>query len=146
MIRPSAAVLLWMLSAVPTFAATFTVTTTADAGAGSFRQAMLDANTNPGLDAIQFNIAPGGPQIIGLAGDLPQLTDAVVIDGTTQQGFAGRPIITIDGNDVLNGIRINSTSPSTIRGLVIVDLATTGIEVIAGGGRKWFAPRNDHGT
>src|SRR5688500_169139 len=122
-----------MLLAVSTFAATFAVTTTTDAGAGSFRQAMLDANANPGLDTIQFNIVPGGPQVIAIAGGLPQLTDAVVIDGTTQPGFAGTPIVTIDGNNMLNGIRINGPSPSTVRGLVIVDFATTGIEVVAGG-------------
>ncbi len=31
-------------------AATFTVTKTNDSGAGSLRQAILDANANPGLD------------------------------------------------------------------------------------------------
>ena len=38
-------------------AATFTVTKTNDSGAGSLRQAILDANANPGLDTIAFNIA-----------------------------------------------------------------------------------------
>ena len=37
-------------------AAIFTVTTTADSGAGSLRQAILDANANPGPDEIRFNI------------------------------------------------------------------------------------------
>ena len=38
------------------YASTFTVTTTNDAGAGSLRQAILDANTNADLDTIAFNI------------------------------------------------------------------------------------------
>ena len=36
----------------------FTVTTTADDGAGSLRQAILSANTAPGADEVRFNI-PG---------------------------------------------------------------------------------------
>ena len=34
---------------------TFTVTTKADSGAGSLRQAILDANANPGADRIEFD-------------------------------------------------------------------------------------------
>ncbi|MCB2019406.1 MAG: hypothetical protein KDG44_01245, partial [Burkholderiaceae bacterium] len=37
-------------------AATFTVTNTNDSGAGSFRQAVLDANAASGLDTIDFNL------------------------------------------------------------------------------------------
>src|SRR6185503_18088522 len=44
-------------------AATFTVINTNDSGAGSLRQAIIDANTNPGLDTISFNIG-SGPQTI----------------------------------------------------------------------------------
>lgn len=36
---------------------TFVVTTLADAGPGSLRQAIIDANTNPGADAIAFDVA-----------------------------------------------------------------------------------------
>ena len=43
-----------------TFAATFTVTNTADSGAGSLRQAILDANATAGADVIEFNIASAG--------------------------------------------------------------------------------------
>ena len=39
--------------------ATFTVLNTNDAGPGSLRQAILDANATPGLDAINFNIGAG---------------------------------------------------------------------------------------
>ena len=41
--------------------ATFTVTTVADSGPGSLRQAILDANANPGADQIHFNISGTGP-------------------------------------------------------------------------------------
>lgn len=45
-------------------AAEFLVTTTADSGAGSLRQAILDANASPGADKIHFNISGVGPHVI----------------------------------------------------------------------------------
>jgi hypothetical protein len=39
--------------------ATFTVTNNADGGPGSLRQAILNANTTPGKDTINFNIKVG---------------------------------------------------------------------------------------
>ena len=76
--------------------ATFSVINTADAGAGSLRQAMLDANGSVGADVIDFNIG-GGPQTITPTSALPIITEAVVIDATTQPGFAGSPIIELSG-------------------------------------------------
>src|ERR1700687_151818 len=76
--------------------ATFTVLTTNDSGPGSLRQAILDANGNPGLDTIAFNIG-GGSQTIPPAYALPAITDPVIIDGTTQPGYSGSPLIVLDG-------------------------------------------------
>jgi hypothetical protein len=39
------------------FATNYTVTNCLDAGSGSFRQAVLDANANPGDDTINFNLS-----------------------------------------------------------------------------------------
>src|SRR5688572_6745557 len=64
--------------------ATFIVDTTADGGLGSFRQAILDANSTPGPDAIHFNIGLGGLQTISPLSGLPTITDPIVIDGSTQ--------------------------------------------------------------
>ncbi len=129
---------LWILlctalwSGSTAFAATFVVTTTADAGPGSLRQAILDANAAPGADDIHFNIGGGGPQVIAVASALPNVTDPVVIDGTTQPGFTATPIITLDGNDLLaDGLVV--LAPSTIRGLVIVDFGNNGITVVSTG-------------
>src|SRR4051794_19733889 len=73
-----------------TLLATFVVSNTADSGTGSLRDAITQANNtslHPGLDTINFNIAPGGVQTIRPASPLPTITDPVVIDGTTQPGF-----------------------------------------------------------
>ena len=73
------------------------VTDTNNAGPGSLRQAILDANANPGPDTIEFDIEPGGGQTIALTSPLPTLAEAVTIDGTTQPGWMAKPLITIDG-------------------------------------------------
>jgi len=78
-------------------AATFTVTNTNDSGAGSLRQAIDDANGTFGADRIEFNIAGAGVHTIQTATDLPDIFDNVVIDGSTQPGFAGTPLIEIGG-------------------------------------------------
>ncbi|MFN2384867.1 MAG: hypothetical protein ABR576_01010 [Thermoanaerobaculia bacterium] len=68
-------------------ATTFTVTNTADTGAGSLRQAILDANAAGGPDAIHFAIPGGGPHSITPVTVLPTISSPVTIDGTTQPGF-----------------------------------------------------------
>ena len=55
--------------------ATFTVTNTNDSGAGSLRQAILDANAQAGTDTISFNIPGGGVHTIAPATPLPTITD-----------------------------------------------------------------------
>ena len=49
----------------------YTVTTTANSGVGSLRQAILDANANGGLDTIAFDIPGPGVQTITPAAELP---------------------------------------------------------------------------
>jgi len=73
-------------------AATFTVTSNADSGLGTLRQALLDATANgtATTDYIYFNL-PGNtlPAItITLLTQLPDVTANVIIDGTTQPGGA----------------------------------------------------------
>src|ERR1041384_977469 len=75
------------LTASPLFASTFTVTNANDSGAGSLRQAILDANANVGTDTIDFDIPGTGVHTISLTtGALPDITEAVTIDGYSQPG------------------------------------------------------------
>ena len=71
-------------------AATFTVSTTGDAGAGSLRAAITSANSTSGRDSISFAIGLGGAQTITLASPLPDITEPVVIAGSTS-GRGPRP-------------------------------------------------------
>lgn len=69
---------------------------TAAANDCSLRGAIARANANVGADIISFNIPGAGVQTIAPATDLPILTDsATTIDGSTQPGYAGRPVIVI---------------------------------------------------
>lgn len=77
-------------------ASVFHVNTSVERGPGSLRQAMLDANVSPGPDRIEIAIA-SGPQTIRLASPLPEVTESVVIDATTQPGYAGTPLIELLG-------------------------------------------------
>jgi hypothetical protein len=115
----------WVMAAQPTVAATYMVTTVADSGAGSLRQAMLNADANEGLDKIVFNlpfIGPfDGPFAIVPLSALPMITDPVIIDGTTQPGYAGTPLIEINGSLLpanTDGLLITDGG-STVRGLAI---------------------------
>ena len=84
----AAVVLMLALAAAPAPGATFTVTNANDSGAGSLRQAILDANGHSGVDDIAFSIAGSGVHQIVLQSKLPIITDPVTIDGFTQPGAA----------------------------------------------------------
>src|SRR5687767_11244452 len=78
-------------------AAVIPVTTNADSGAGSLRQAILDSNASAGtVDVITFNIPGAGPHTIVLASALPDITDPVVVDATTQPGYSFLPLIELN--------------------------------------------------
>lgn len=82
-------VALAVLAAVdPASAATFVVSSTADTGTGSLRQAITDANSAGSTNAITFAIGGPGPHAIALASQLPGISGTLVIDGYSQSGSA----------------------------------------------------------
>jgi hypothetical protein len=115
---------------------TFLVTTSADAGPGSLRQALLDANASPGLDTIAFNIANGGVETIAPRSALPAIADPVLLDGTSQPGYAGTPLIMLTGANAgpnVVGLTI-SAGGCTIMGLVINGFSGRGMLLQGDGG------------
>ncbi len=123
-------------------AMTYTVTTNADSGAGSLRQAIINANANtPFTNTIDFNFLPGP---ITPVTDLPTITNPVIIDGylgapggssvnTNLITAANNAQITIEivgpgagaNLAVTNGLVLGAGSDgSTIRGLCINNFAS----------------------
>ncbi len=104
------------------------VTNTSDSGAGSLRAAIDCANATPGADGIVFDI-PGAGVVHTIAPmtNLPALSEQASIDGTSQPGYTGTPLIRIDGSLLLGlggiGLQINSNAAgSIIRGLNLVGM------------------------
>ncbi len=98
--------------------ATFVVTTSNNSGSGSLRQAILNANNNPGLDAIHFNMI--GPKTVSPTSALPDVSGPTIIDGTTQPGYSGVPIIELNGSNAgnTNGLRLIGGN-SAVYGLIV---------------------------
>ncbi len=136
------AVIGWLLLvalAVNSPAAVYWVTTVNDGGGGSLRQAMANANGNPGKDTIYFSIGPPGPvYTIRPLSPLPTVSDqsGVYIDGCLAPGAScagGYPHlfslkIEIDGINAgaANGLHIQSSN-NEIWGLVINNFDRNGV-------------------
>ena len=87
---------------------------------GSLRQFILNANAISGVQVSNFSIGGGGAQTIAPTAAFASITDAVVLDATTQEGFAGTPLIELDGTGAggATGFTLASNG-STVRGFVI---------------------------
>src|SRR5262245_48855328 len=91
---------------------TFTVLNLADSGASSLRQAILDANTQPGLDVIRFAPAARDGTITLTSGQL-SITDDLTLDGPG----AGR--LAVSGNDASRVFQISGGVNVTMDGLTV---------------------------
>jgi CSLREA domain-containing protein len=141
------------------------VTTTADDitpndGSVSLREAITAINAgnslgdpdiiaqNPGTfgtsDTIKFNIPGAAPFQINVGSSasaaniaLPQIIQPVVIDGTSQPGYSGHPVIIVNGASAganANGLDIELgtnvfSAGVTVQGLVINQFSGNGIEI-----------------
>jgi hypothetical protein len=94
--------------------ATFTVTNDNDSGAGSLRQAILDANLTVATDMISFNISP--QSAIDIATALPTITQPVTIDGTTQPTSANVVVDYTAATAGVSGLTITAGN-CTVKGL-----------------------------
>ena len=108
--------------------ATLTVTNLQNAGTGSFRQAIIEANKRPGADTIEFGVA-GTIRISGAS--LPTITGSVTINGATAPGFNGSPVVTIDfqGSKGLNFAK--GADGSTVSSLALVRAGNAGVTLNA---------------
>jgi CSLREA domain-containing protein len=98
------AISLCLILATVANAATYLVNLTADAGDGTcdatctLRDAILDANGNPGPDKIEFAIPGGPPFSIVVATPIPAISDPVFLDGDSQPG------VQVSGSSLVSGV------------------------------------------
>src|SRR5262249_2727552 len=90
-----------------TLLAVFTITNISDSGPGSFRQAILDANANPGLDTVDFSIPQAVLHTITPLSGLPTITSPIIVDGYSQPG--SRPNRLQPGEDAVLLIELDGS-------------------------------------
>ena len=110
------------------YAAVIIVTSTADSGPGTLRQALSDATSK---DEIMFDTTifpPGAPGVIYLSSPLPSITQGNIII------YAGNAGVILDGSNIdddVNGLNLVSDA-NWIRGLEIRGFYN-GINIESGG-------------
>lgn len=95
-------------------ASTFTVMNLDDSGEGSLRQAILDANANPGADSIDFQEELAGT-IALTSGQLPTITEDLTINGP------GIFSIIVSGNNASRVFQVSGKVTVMISGLTVGD-------------------------
>jgi len=119
-----------------TLLSTFLVSNTGDSGPGSLRQAIVDSNNAVGAtNTIDFDIPGTGVQSIVPLSSLPAITNPVLIDGTSQPGYGGTPLIELSGSQAGGGDGLTITgSGVTVRGLDVGNFSQgAGIHITGSG-------------
>ena len=103
---------------------TITVQNLNDSGPGSLRQAILDANANPGEDVIRFDPKARDGTITLTGGEL-RISDSLTIDGP------GEKRLTVSGNSASRVFNISGNATNVkIDGLTIADGLAPGTTVV----------------
>jgi parallel beta helix pectate lyase-like protein len=97
---------------------TFVVNNLNDSGPGSLRQAVIDANANPGADAIAFNVTG----TITLTSGTLVISDAVNILGPSPAS------LTVNGSNAIRVFEISAGATAMLSGMTIT--ASNGIGVL----------------
>jgi len=114
-----------------TLPAVFTVSSLADSGAGSLRQAISDANSHVNsvadpTDAINFTVAGTITLLSGLT--LDDSSGGTIIDGRTAPGWSGAPVVILHGaNSSFTGLSI--TRANNAVWALQIDSFGTGIDI-----------------
>lgn len=129
---------------------TLVVTSTANSGAGTLRQAIIDSNQTVNAERIEFNLGPasGCPYSIPVTSPLPAVTSPLTIDGfsqagsspnTREDGYDGVHCVVLTGS-VSEGLRLQPAAGQAIAvmGLALQRFTSAAIEADgAGSVRIW---------
>jgi hypothetical protein len=120
------------------------IVNTNDDGQGSFRTFLENAAANVGTNSTYFKIPTTDPGYTAVPlrwtitplSPFNPIADPVVIDGATQPGFTGSPVIYLDGASAGAGVDAftlaNDSDGSTIRSMIVNRFTRDGILVQAG--------------
>lgn len=122
-----------------------TVTSTANSGPGTLRQAILDSNQTVNAELIRFNLGAAGgcPYVIPLSSVLPPITSPLTIDGWSQPGSTPNSerlsddsvrCVVLSGT-VAQGLRLQPPADRQIKvsGLAFYGNSDAAIEVVGAG-------------
>lgn len=98
------------------WAAEFTVTTLADAGPGSLRAALIQANATPGEDRVRFAVEG----TIALASALPEVRDSLVVEGP------GADRLRVSGEGNVQVLVLGAGTANRVSGLTLANGRATG--------------------
>ena len=101
-------------------------------GNSTLRSVIEESNLIPGQHLVYFYIKNSSPVIQPLTA-LPAIVQSIVLDGTTQPGYSGSPIISINGD--FGGLTINAGS-SSIQGLSLNSTSGYGLTLSTLGGNN----------
>ena len=125
---PCGIVAIFLLSAIPAWATTWTVTSNADSGAGTLREAMNSAQSG---DTITFGFST--PTTITLASTLPTIAVNMTITGPTSgSGSSLTNLVTLDGGGSVEIVKIYSSSNHIIVSVANLNFAN-GFSILDGG-------------
>ncbi len=99
----------------------------------SLREAIIAANNTAGADTITFAIGSGA-QTINLNSALPTITSVIHIEGDSQAGFSGEPVIGLNGAGAgasTIGLLFSGSGAagSSVKYLAISNFASSGIRI-----------------
>lgn len=116
--------------------AVFAVTNTNDSGIGSLREAMNSANVDALADTIQFALPGSGVRTISLLSSLPGVFTPMAIDGWSQSGYSGKPLIKLEAAAAIDyGISLFASN-SLVRGLIFNGFDNSQLAIWGGDNNK----------
>ena len=130
-----------MLASLGDIGTTFVVSTTADSGPGSLRDAIAQANLRPGADTIRFDIAAplvNGAHTLTPRSALPVITDTVWLDASREPDALalGHPVVELIGTDAGGTasalVLADGSDDSLVRGLVVHQFGGAALQVQPG--------------
>lgn len=100
-------------------------------GPCTLRAAIMESNAASDANAILFSFPGSGPYVISPHFEMPVVANPVTIDGTTQPGFAGVPLVVLSGSQAGAGTRglVITAGESTVRAIEVSDFSGSGIEL-----------------